>query len=418
MEKVVHRIFICLCALVLTTCTARDDGAYRAIAVWLDTNALPEERVAAPVYGAQSFGQREFVALPQTADAFELLATLQAARPDYVVALRGLAWDGVRAQLWFREHYRAVYESAGVYDGRTLLTLFRYTYSPYDDGACLPVEQSFESAAKVGHTPLKLHAARVSHPRVTPGEPLYVSLFWDGDFFALPDADRLVMQVVDVAQGRSWARIEETMPDGAPAGLVREGEGVLSRYRLVMPGTIPAGDYRLELALYRRSGQPVIPGHYLTLAALYRPPDVSLDPPTPDHEGRWYLGESIVLVGYDVPARSAPGETARVVLYWHALDQVAGDYTVFVHFLTADDQAATQVDGKPLGWTYPTSLWKPGETIRDTHVLRLDDAFPRGDYAIAVGLYDAGAGLRLPVKDADGAALPGDRIFLSTLPVR
>jgi len=418
MEKIIRRIFLCLFAFALTTCTIRDNYAYQTIAAWLDANALPAERVAVPAFAAKAFGERELVTLPLGVDAFALLDDLQASRPDYVVAWRGLAWDGARAQPWFQEHYRAVYESAGVYDGNTPLTLFRYTFSPFDDGERLPVERSFGTAVTEGNASLTLQAVRVNHPRVMPGEPLYVTLFWEGDFFALPDAERLVMQVVDVAQGQVRARMEEAMPDGVPADLLREGEDVLSHYRLVMPETMPAGDYRLDLALYRRSGQPVIPEHNLTLATLYRPPDVSLDPPTPDQVGQWYLGESIMLVGYDVPARSAPGETARVALYWHAREQVAEDYTVFVHLLTADGQAAAQADGKPLDWTYPTSLWKPGETIRDTHVLSLDSALPRGDYTIAVGLYDAATGLRLPLRDADGAALPDDRVLLSPLAVR
>ena len=396
--------------VLLSACGVRDDMVYRDAVAWIEGYALPGERVAVPESVARYFSHLDAILLAEDADAFKLLETVQTERPDIVVAWRGVAWDGVRAQPWFREHYHPLDAQIADTIGGSLW-VFGYTPSHFDDGALLPVEQA------LGVPGVDIKAVRISQPRLTPGEPLYVSLTWTGDLFALPDAHRLVLQLLAADQSHILAQIEQVMVDGLPVDLVRDGENVISRHVLAIPDDLPAGDYHLVLSIYRRNGEPVM-AEPLALAALFSPPAVTLATPTPDFESAWRFGDAIEFVGYDVAPWLTPGEPLRVTLYWFASDTVPGDYKVFIHLMDADGNLVAQDDARPLNWTYPTAQWQPGEYIRDEHVLALGDVLPRGDYTLFAGMYAAETSVRLGVTDAQGQPLPESAIELRVVKVR
>ncbi len=88
-------------------------------------------------------------------------------------------------------------------------------------------------------------------------------------------------------------------------------------------------------------------------------------------------------------------EGNRLTLYWQAQQPLAFDYTVFVNAQTPAGETVTQVDHRPLGSVFPTTLWPAGETVRETSVLSL----PPGDYRLRVGMYRLETGERLWVPD-------------------
>jgi len=351
------------------------------------------------------------LALPVDADAETLSMKLFVALPDYVIPWPGVAWDGVLADPWFQEHYRFLDTLSVSSDGLTPLRMYGFAPSPFDLGAWRTLEQS------LGATELELYAVRVNRQRLVPGEPLCVTLSWRGDLFALPDAQRLVVRLLGAGGDGLRAQVEAVMVDGLPADLLRDGERTTSRYTLAVPEDLPYGDYALTLTLYRRNGDTV-GGENLQLMTLSRPLEVTRETPIPEIEGAWSLGEGVALIGYDAPERATPGDAFRVALYWHARAAVPGDYTVFVHLLEANGAVVAQTDGKPVWWTFPTNQWEPGHYIRDEHILELAADMPRGDYTLAVGMYDAETGTRLNVTDAQGALLPDERIELRIVKVR
>ena len=71
-----------------------------------------------------------------------------------------------------------------------------------------------------------------------------------------------------------------------------------------------------------------------------------------------------------------------------------------------------------MAWTYPTSAWRPGDYVRDVHILAADAGLPRGAYRIVAGMYDAETGARVPLIDAQGVALGDELVQLGTLRVR
>ena len=84
-------------------------------------------------------------------------------------------------------------------------------------------------------------------------------------------------------------------------------------------------------------------------------------------------------------------EGARLTLYWEALIPLRFDYTVFVNVQTGEGDLVLQTDHRPLGSIYPTTLWPPGQLIRETSLLNL----PPGDYELRVGMYRLETGERM-----------------------
>ena len=97
----------------------------------------------------------------------------------------------------------------------------------------------------------------------------------------------------------------------------------------------------------------------------------------------------------------------EVLLRWSTERYLDADYTVFVHLVAADDPAriVAQDDAPPLGGRWPTSLWLPGRTVDDVHVVSLPADLAPGRYALRVGLYDPATGERLRLADGRDALL-------------
>jgi hypothetical protein len=71
-----------------------------------------------------------------------------------------------------------------------------------------------------------------------------------------------------------------------------------------------------------------------------------------------------------------------------------------------------QQDRPPVHGWYPTSAWKPGQIISDTHTVPLLPGALAGDLEVAAGLYTPADGQRAPVTDARGMRQANDEIIL------
>jgi hypothetical protein len=97
----------------------------------------------------------------------------------------------------------------------------------------------------------------------------------------------------------------------------------------------------------------------------------------------------------------------QLVLLWEPMARMATDYSVFVHLIDGEGKTRANADHQP---PRPTREWRPGQIIPDRVTLALPSDLPAGDYAIEVGLYDAGdptLARLLPGDDSgQGAILP------------
>jgi hypothetical protein len=115
----------------------------------------------------------------------------------------------------------------------------------------------------------------------------------------------------------------------------------------------------------------------------------------------------VSLVGLDLPAASRG--TLPVTLYWRTDGFLDQDFTIFVQLLGADGKPVAQSDAQPENGGYPTSLWQPGEMVRDSHSLKIPAGLPPGEYRLLAGMYLLASGQRLP------AAGGGDGVFLGSV---
>jgi len=119
--------------------------------------------------------------------------------------------------------------------------------------------------------------------------------------------------------------------------------------------------------------------------------------------------QGITLLAAQVEATQlAPGQAAlQVQLDWSGAQPVAEDYAVFVH-VENGGQVVAQHDGPPGDGALPTSWWRPGDVIRDVHLVPLAAPLGPGD-RILVGLYHPVTLQRLAVLDVSGGP-PGDSV--------
>jgi hypothetical protein len=95
------------------------------------------------------------------------------------------------------------------------------------------------------------------------------------------------------------------------------------------------------------------------------------------------------------------GDQARLRLRWRATAPLAGDYTIFAHYLR-DGERLTQSDARPAGGHYPTTVWRAGDVVVDDHVFDGVDALLPGRDTLLFGLWQPESGAVLYLLDEAG----------------
>ncbi len=136
----------------------------------------------------------------------------------------------------------------------------------------------------------------------------------------------------------------------------------------------------------------------------------TLAPPAFDQPVGVILPNVGTLVGYSVVGKSADlTQPLPVTLVWQAADRLDDTrYTVFVQLLDAQGQLIAQSDAPPADGARPTSGWRSGEYIVDSHALTFNDRAHPGPASLIAGMYDPATGQRVRLADgSDAIRLPG-----------
>jgi hypothetical protein len=158
--------------------------------------------------------------------------------------------------------------------------------------------------------------------------------------------------------------------------------------------------------------------HYYPIREFETGPDVRLieystapapDPyafKSPDYLTDFVYGESIHLVGYDLPkgATYTPGEILPISFYWQANTPLDQDFTVAWFLRDANGLPITQgMDSEPGGGFAHASTWQVGVPMWDNRALQLPSELPARNYRLWVVLYHNAAGVieNLPVTGAE-----------------
>ncbi|MDX1413223.1 MAG: glycosyltransferase family 39 protein [Candidatus Promineifilaceae bacterium] len=157
-------------------------------------------------------------------------------------------------------------------------------------------------------------------------------------------------------------------------------------------------DTEQTLAAAHRDGLNIDPLWVGSPVRLNRP-----DETLPEMDAVTYaqFDQGISLLGIDYTS-GAPGELIPITLYWQAARTPDQEYTVFVHLLNSEGERIAGADAPPVNNFYPTSWWRNGDLIDDTHLLQLPDDLSPGSYKVIVGLYDPLSGARVARTSEQG----------------
>jgi 4-amino-4-deoxy-L-arabinose transferase-like glycosyltransferase len=250
-----------------------------------------------------------------------------------------------------------------------------------------------------------------SPPRAVPsGDAFTLALTWSAQ--ETPGADYEVRwRLLDAAGAVALQRTVPLSPH--PTSRWRPGDSFESRYDLRLNPTLPATTYDLAFNVLSPDGGALWPDdemlttvEVLARERLFQLPEIA-------HPLDLRLGDVVRLRGFDLErSQAAPGETLPLTLYWQAGGPTDLDYTVFVHLVGPDGQSHGQVDCFPAAGAAPTTSWADGQVVVDEMALPVAADAPAGLYHVAVGMYDAASGGRLPVNNAAGQLLPGAQAVL------
>jgi len=129
-----------------------------------------------------------------------------------------------------------------------------------------------------------------------------------------------------------------------------------------------------------------------------------------------YEGE-IRLLGYDIEERVIrPGEFLHITLYWHSLKVMERDYTVYLKLFGPNHEVIGQTDTYPGLGSFPTTLWREGDIIKDTYPLGIERPVePPFAAFIEVGLYERETMRGLAAFGEGGQAV--DRVIIGRVKI-
>ena len=293
-------------------------------------------------------------------------------------------------------------------------------------------EEMTRANLSFGETSITLLGGHIEVDSAWAGDSVPLSLYWQAS--EPPQDDYLsFLQIL----GRDMDPVAgvDCYPGGGTFPPTLWRPGVIYRDRVELPvaagaqaptaGVLHAGLYsedRERLPVRRSPDEPPV-----TLALLDRVAIRPREPVSGDvtHPIGARLGESITLIGYDLSAPSvSPGSVLTVTLVWHAEAPLDADYTGFLHLTDADGKLVGQSDQPPEGGAYPTSLWVPGDVVRDSHQLEIDEASASGACVLSIGMYNSTSGERLPAygrgtaKGKESTRFRDDLIVVSGITIK
>lgn len=276
-----------------------------------------------------------------------------------------------------------------------------------------------------GDEALLLHATLKGQPeRLAPGERFAVRACWQA---ARPMTRDYTVFVQLLGPENSIITSRRTYPGLGrfPTSLWPTDRAFCDELWLTLPAEVETPlRALLEIGLFdaatserlpaEHDGIPVAPPVVAAVIVAPRMPP----PITPRFPTQIEFGPAIRLRGYDRDTAVQAGQTLTVTLYWEARTAVEEPLIAFVHLWQPGESSAyAQHDAPPRNGWFPTTAWRAGDIIPDTHVLVIPADLPPGDYPLWTGLYRAADGLRTPAS-IEGTPLPHALAPLGVIRVR
>jgi hypothetical protein len=259
---------------------------------------------------------------------------------------------------------------------------------------------------------------------VRPGHPIAVDLWWCGR--RQPEADyRLRLQLIDGSGQVVGESIGPLAREDYPTSHWQKDELLLGKPLLVVPSSAEAGLYDLELSVIQPDGDDALRigwplgKHRLSLGSIEVVPwpmETELPAISSPLQADFGQPPIIELTGYDLTdGELSLGETLALTLVWRShAGNLPTSYKVFVHLVDDAGEIVSQSDSEPVGGFRPTTSWREGEVLSDSHSLSIPAEIGAGEYTLWAGIYDPETGFRLLIH-VDGQEQPDGRLRLTTL---
>lgn len=136
--------------------------------------------------------------------------------------------------------------------------------------------------------------------------------------------------------------------------------------------------------------------------------------PRPQHTDGANFDHKLALLGWDDPL------AGQITVYWRALNTLPADYQVSLILENAAGREVGRWDGRPAGYGYPTTRWRPGETLFGRYPVPLPASAATSaaadDYTVTLAVYDDADPSGLDLRDvADNSA--GKRVRLGPVKI-
>ena len=126
------------------------------------------------------------------------------------------------------------------------------------------------------------------------------------------------------------------------------------------------------------------------------------------------FGDDIGITGWE--RRDTPN-SVTVTMRWLTYDDIARDYTVFIHVLdSSTGEVVAQNDMQPRRGSFPSRFWPDDAVIPDSITANIAGLEP-GIYSVVFGLYDSETLERLPVRDPQTGVSRGDSVHVGEIEV-
>lgn len=222
---------------------------------------------------------------------------------------------------------------------------------------------------------LLAHSVSADNPALRNGDTIRMSLLWQG-------AGRL--PELTLRDGAGGWQTTIPAPDETSTGIQLDWrtaqiplDAAAGTAELVLPNGDVLGRYPIEV-----------------LPALFEPPAVAQ---TTDFV---FPGVG-TLIGYSLAEPTFTlDQQPEITLVWRAGENpIATDYTVFVQLIDANGNLIAQSDAMPSNGTRPTTGWRNGEYIVDSHRLTFNASAASGTMRLMIGMYDAGNNQRVRLSN-------------------
>ncbi len=255
---------------------------------------------------------------------------------------------------------------------------------------------------------LTLVGIHVETPEAQPGEPIWLTLYWQADR-PITRPPEFVLDILGRGQ-EPIAHLHSYHGRGLyPANLWPTGKIVADRFAVRIDPFAQApvmGRFFVRLV---DSPQAVPIGEIKITPTQW--PKMSSD------EVLVQIGDGATLTAVFLDTYKAqPGDTVHVYAMWQITANISQDYTTLIHLGPANQAPIVTGDSPPLQGDYPTHLWAAGEIIEDEYTLQLPDDIENGRYPVWIGMYDPNSLTRLPLF-VQGERQPNDVYLVGWLEI-